>query len=145
MNILDRFIEAFSARDLKSRVRGVIAFGLILMAATAAGGAWFMRGTHAITVEGTAVWGDAARGILTVTISAEDLDRIPPEETLAISCLWPNRAPITSRASIIDIEPSTKAMRLQIFDINSENRFPGRFSVQLILVEQPYWKMLWGR
>ena len=145
MNILDRFIDAFSARDLKSRVRGVIAFGLILMAAAAAGSVWFLRSTHAIVVEGTAVWSDARAGLLTATLSAADLDRIPPEEPLAVVCLAAGQDPARSPATILDLEPSTLTVRLQATEIPADRRSPGRFAVQLILVDEPYRKMLWGK
>lgn len=145
MNILDRFIDAFSARDLKSRVRGVIVFGLILLAATAAGGVWFLGSTHTIAVEGTAIWSDAASGILTATLSAADLERIPPEEPLAVECLATGKEPARSPAMILDLEPSALTMRLQATEIPADRRTPGRFAIRLILVEEPYGKMLWGR
>lgn len=44
MNMFDRFIDHFSARELKSRVWGVVLIGFVLMAVAGLAGWWLL--TH---------------------------------------------------------------------------------------------------
>lgn len=145
MSLLDKFVEAFSAKELRPRVRGVIVFGMLVVAATIVAGAYFMNWTYTIAIEGTAVWSAEEPGLLMATISEDDLGRIQPDRGLAVEIIRPNEPALRSAAGIVDIDPAAKTLRLEAPDFPPAAHMPGRFSVRLILVEEPYWKLLWGQ
>ncbi|HPQ80147.1 MAG TPA: hypothetical protein PLZ86_00265 [bacterium] len=144
MSLLDKFVEAFSAKELRPRVMGVIAFGLVVAAATAAAGLYFMKWKYTISVEGTAVWDNKDPEIIEATISEEDLGRIQPDRPLTIEIVHPDGSLERYFAVIVEIDPASGKIRLDAKDLPSAEHIPGRFSVRLILVEEPYWKLLWG-
>lgn len=145
MNLLDRLIGFFAAEDTHSRVRAVIAFGCILCAVTAAGGAHLLRTTQTIAIEGTGRWGGDDGDILEAVVDAAALDRIPLGKPISVECLLAGEEPFRSPAKVVGVDPAAGALRLSATGIPEQLKGRGRFDLRLILSSEPYGKLLWGK
>lgn len=147
MKLFDKFLDSFSAKDLKGRVWGVVGLGFAIFAATAIGGFLFLTSIHTAGIEGTAVWRAPQTKSIEAAFSVKDVEKL--------SLGNPKYAIITGQGAmrfetpieIISIDPANGKI---VLDVGTDAKspvtiIPGRFNLKLILYEEPYWKLLWGR
>lgn len=142
MNLFDRFLDTFSMTDLKKRVRAVVAGGIALCIAAIAGGAYFLSATYSIGIEGTGKWQDLESPVIDVQLKSEDMERL---RATSISVEFASadgktlRVPVQIRA----IEPDTASVRIEAPGIPEGLKARNRFDIRLVLIEEPFWKLLW--
>lgn len=143
MNLFDRFLDTFSMTDLRKRVRAVVAGGLFLCIAAIAGGAYFLSATYSIGIEGTGKWQDLESPVIDVQLKSEDMERL---RATSISVEFASADGKTLRvpAQIRAIEPDTGSVQIEAPGIPAQLKGKDRFDIRLILIEEPFWRFLWG-
>ena len=146
MGFIENLLDNFSAKDLRSRVSGIIVAGLLLCAAAGAGLYLLLISPQLIEVEGTARWEEAAGGIIRVSVDGDDLRKLADIPSLRIEALDPAKGMIPADCSVLSIEPSPPTVTLECPGIpGGVNKKLERFEVRLVLVDEPMWRMLWGK
>ena len=86
MNLFDKFIDTFSATDLRHRVRAVVIAGIALCLIAAGGGYLFLTKTYVVEVEGIGRWSPQEADVLEVAFDdpgiVQDVDTVEAFRTL---------------------------------------------------------------
>ncbi|MFH0799793.1 MAG: hypothetical protein V2A66_06385 [Pseudomonadota bacterium] len=144
MNLFDRFIDSFSAHELRLRVRGVILFGLAVCIATAVGGVAFMATTFTCRVEGSGALTSPESRSIELQIARKDTMRLHSATHLSAEFVLPSGNIFRTATEIRSIDPQTGLILLDAGEVPPEITGTGRFRMNLILYEKPYWQFLWG-
>ncbi len=145
MGFIENLLDDFSAKDLRSRLSGVIIAGLLLCAAAGAGFYLLLTQSQRIEVEGTARWEEAAGGIIGVSVDGDDLRKLADIPSLRIEALDPAKGMIPADCSVLSIKPSPPTVTLECPGMPGGVKKLERFEVRLVLVDEPMWRMLWGK
>ena len=146
MNLLDSFVESFSARELKSRVRWVVALGIAIIAAASAAGYLFLSSGHSLSVEGAASRDPSRRDTMAVSLSPRDFPRVTPG--LSLSARMGPEAGIEAgrfAVSLLETNPSKNEIELASPEFERMPHMDGKFAIEIFLIDEPYWKLLWQR
>ena len=146
MNLLDSFVESFSARELKSRVRWVVALGIAIIAAASAAGYLFLSSGHSLSVEGAASRDPSRPGVIVAALSPRDFPRMTPG--LSLSARFHPDAGIEAgrfAVSLLKTDPSKNEIELASPEFEKMPLKDGKFAVEIFLIDEPYWKLLWQR
>lgn len=142
MNPFDRLISSFSSRDLKPRVRQVIAFGVSLSAAAIVGGAVFLSAMHERNIEGTAAFPLAA-GAFNVQLDPLDAGLLRPFPRITVEFIASDGQRFRTEAEVISVAPQLGLAVIRAEHAPLDMAAEGRIRVKLILYEKPYWQFLW--
>ncbi|GAG45290.1 unnamed protein product [marine sediment metagenome] len=145
MGFIENLLDNFSAKDLRSRLSGVIVAGLLLCAAASAGLYLLLTQTQRINVEGTARWEEAAGGIIDVAVDGDDLRKLADISSLRVEALDPAEGMIPAECSLLSTEPSPPTVTIECPGMPRGLKALERFEVKLVLVDEPMWRLLWGR
>lgn len=145
MGVIENFLENFSAKDLKSRVAGVIVAGLVICAGSAAAMYWLLTSNMEVAVQGMARWSQEEEGMLSVSVDEGDLVKFGRFTELEAVLLDPAEGEVKVGCDIFAIEPRPPAVIISCRGIPQSMQGLERMDARLLLVDQPLWKMLWGR
>ena len=110
MGVIENFLESFSAKDLRSRVVGVIVAGLIVCLGSAAALYWLLTSHQTVQVGGMARWSQDEAGMLSVSVDESDLVKFGRFTTLKAALLDPSEGETTVPCDIFAIEPRPPAI-----------------------------------
>ncbi len=144
MKFFDDLLDSFSAKELRTRVTGVIIGGLIVCIAAAAGLYFLLTSQQQIAVSGMGSFSRETPGAIEVSIPAEDLRLIEDRDELRAVFDDPSRGPVELTAKVISINPAAPSILIEVPGLPEGFSSLSGFDVRIILVEQPMWKMLWG-
>ncbi len=147
MNFFDRFIDAFSMKDLAKRVNGVIAFGMAIIVIASIGGYLFLTSNFTssidcvVTKDG-AIMDDRGDIAIEVSIDHDDLERLPEDGKLKIdiSSIDPKLKP--QNITIESINPTTGVLKITFAEENVFVPIKKGAEGKLIIADTPLWKLL---
>jgi len=144
MNIFDRFIDAFSARDLGKRVKLVIVFGLVLCLITGIGAYYFLTKDITISV-GAVVSGTKGTGddlAVMLSLDHDDIGRLPEDGNIVIEqeSVVPSLRLMNAR--IISIDPATGVIMVALSGNETSASLAGGTEIEIIISRAPLWEML---
>ena len=141
--LFDRFLESFSQKDLRSRVKAVVAIGAgVAILATVAGYA-FLTSIHTLSVKGPAQW--APGGELEIILDEKSIALLTTRDTFDAILTAKGVKPVHATLHLISIEPTTGRLLVEALDIPEDVRDVDRFEARITIDKRPYWKLLWGR
>ncbi len=142
-DLFDNLIDSFSSKDLRTRVRFVIAAGLIMMSAAFAGIYCLGSRVERISIPGSAQWGQG--NALIISLSAEELQRVADLPEIAAEFLDPANGYVEVRMRVVSIDPASSVITLDGSTLPPKFKDLTRMNARLIVIQKPYWQMLWGR
>jgi len=142
MSLFDKIIDGFSKKDLKHRVKGVIAIGLAISLITVAGAYKFATTICTIDAEGTATLLSDSK--IEITIPAEKMLLISASKTLDIAIMISDDKEFPSTIEILSIDPKNATITARAKDLPREITPESHFRIRVILDKKPYWQLLWG-
>lgn len=145
MKFFDDMLDSFSAKDLRSRVTGVVIGGFIICIAAGLGLYFLLISTQEISIDGVGSFVSGKPTELAVSVPADDLKFIEDRNSVRIELMDPAKEPTIITAEVISINPAAPALILDAPDAPAGFQRLDRFDVKIILIEEPMWRMLWGR
>jgi hypothetical protein len=145
MSFFDDIVDNFSAKDLKSRVRWVVAMGFLLCAAAVVGLYFLLTSVKEISVSGVGRWLPGADGVIEVAVDGSDLRKFANLDKVDIEVTDPAKGPVPAQAPIISLEPSPPAVRVDAEALPADMRNMEKMDVKLVLLKAPLWRILWGK
>lgn len=145
MGVIENFLENFSAKDLKSRVVGVIIAGMIVCLGSSAALYWLLTSPQTVEVGGTARWSQDEKGMLSVSVNESDLVKFGRFTTLKAALLDPAEGETTVECDIFAIEPKPPAVVIDCGQMPESFHSMDRIDARLLLFDEPLWRMLWGK
>ncbi|MFA4875276.1 MAG: hypothetical protein WC956_04625 [bacterium] len=142
-DIFDNLIDSFSSKDLRSRVRAVIAVGLAVMTLAAVGLYYLSAHRQTIAISGSAQWSQEDR--LLISLSPEKLQRVADLSEISVEILDPAKGNIQARVRLLSIDPSSSTALIDASALPAELHRLTRMDVKLIVLEKPFWQLLWGK
>jgi hypothetical protein len=145
MSLFDKVLENFSAKDLKSRVVGVIIMGFIVCAI--AGGALYflLHSVQRISISGIGSWSPDTPGAIVVSVEAHQLALIEARDSVTTILDDPAQGSVTVESKVVSINPAAPSVLIEPQSVPEGFGALTKFDVEMILVEEPMWKMLWGK
>jgi hypothetical protein len=144
MSIFDKVLENFSAKDLRSRVTGVIIMGFIVCAIAGAALYFLLISEQRVSISGMGSWSQETPGAIVVSVEAHQLKFIEARDSVKTELDGPAQGHATVEAEIISINPSAPSVLIRPLSIPEGFRALDKFDVEMILIEEPMWRMLWG-
>jgi len=145
MRLFDTLIDNFSAKDLKTRVTGVIIVGFIVCAGTAAALYFLLTWQQQISVTGMASISPEDPQAIVVSLPPEKLAFLEARDLITVELDDPAEGITETRASVLSINPASPSVTIEAQDVPDAFRSLPNFDVRIILYEEPLWKMLWGK
>lgn len=144
MGFIENLLDSFSSKDLKSRIRWVIAFGVLFCIIAAAGMYLVLVPPQRIAIQGTGRWETADPPVLSVSIDSGDLKKLANFTEIEVEALNPPKGLVEATCQLLSIEPAPPAVRLGASGLYETLRGLDKIEVNLVLMDVPLWKMLWG-
>ena len=144
MNFFDRLLDNFSAKDLRSRVTGVIVCGFLTCAAAGVGLYFLLFSQQEISISGVGSWSDEMGGAVTVSMPAESLRLIEDRDEVRAEFDDPSEGPFETTTRVLSINPTAPSVLLDASNLPERFSALNKFDVKMILVDEPLWRMLWG-
>lgn len=147
MKLFDKFLDSFSARELKTRVWGVVVLGAAICAATAVGGFMFLSSNYTIRVDGTGKFLEGEPKSIEAAFSEKEIQllRLGAPKYAIISAPGGLRSQTSVEIQNINPENGVVTLIAGTASASPITPIPGRFNLRVVLYEEPYWKFLWGR
>lgn len=144
MSLFDKVLENFSAKDLRSRVTGVIIMGFVVC--LIAGGALYfvLNSVQRISISGMGSWSPDTPGAIVVSVGAYDLTLIEARDSVMTVLDDPAQGSVTVESKVLSINPSAPSVLIRPISVPAGLPALDKFDVELILIEEPMWRMLWG-
>jgi hypothetical protein len=142
MNLFDRMIDAFSEKDLRRRIRCVVAIGLSLSILTVAGAYKFANMICTIDADGMALL--LPDGNISISLTDEKAVLLSASTPLDALLITTDGGEVMIKMKIISIDPDTKEVTARTSDLPKSITPNSHFRVTIVLDRQPYWKLLWG-
>ena len=144
MSIFDKVLENFSAKDLRSRVTGVIIMGFIVCAIASAALYFLLISEQRVAISGMGSWSQETPGAIVVSVEAHQLRFIEARDSVKTVLDGPANGQATVEAEILSINPSAPSVLIKPLSIPEGFGALDKFDVEMILIEEPMWRMLWG-
>lgn len=144
MGFFDNLIENFSAKDLKSRVTGVIVLGFIVCAIAGAGLYYLLLSQQEVTVSGIGRWAEGSDKVVAVSLEQDDLRLLGERDEVRARFLDPRNGSIVLPTRVIALNPASPSVDLDGSALPKAFSALEKFDVDIILIDLPMWKMLWG-
>lgn len=144
MDLLDNLLDGFSAKELSTRVKGVVIGGVVLCAVIAFALFSFLRQPYQLTLNGAGQWIDGATPSLQVHLQAEELGRIAEARELTALLLDPQQGFVPFTCAVLSIDPQDATISLDASKIPKKLRANPAPEVRLLILELPIWRLLWG-
>ncbi len=142
MSLFDKIIDGFSKKDLKHRVKGVIAIGLAISLITVAAAYKFATTICTIDAEGTATL--LSDGNIEITIPNEKVALISTSSAIDVVVTVPDGDPLSTTIEIVSIDPNGANITAQVKSLPKAITPESHFRIRVILDKKPYWQLLWG-
>ena len=148
MNIFDRLVDEFSIKDLRQRVWSVVVIGIAICALTLVVGYFFFRSTITIAASGTGIWSSSESNIIDIQLdNIGDVERVQNdlESPMTIEIETPGGGTTKTPVKMLSVDPQTHVVQVEAPEIEPETKTKNRFNVSVILVQKPYWQLLWEK
>ncbi len=145
MDFFDNLLQSFSAKDLRSRVTGVILAGLVLCIIAACAMYFLLTSGQQISISGVGRWSPRDRNVLIVSFTQDDLVKMKDVESLKAELMDPVRGPVVTFARVLSVNPTPPSVILDASRIPATFRHLDKIDAKLFLVDKPMWQLLWGR
>lgn len=143
MRFFDNLIDNFSAKDLRSRVAGVIIAGFVICAIAGAALYYLLIWQQQISISGIGSWSHGEA--IVVSLEPDDLAMVEDRDVVRIQLNDPAEGITEMEARVLSINPTSPSMTIEVRGAPDSFRKLKTFDVRIILFEKPLWKMLWGR
>lgn len=144
MNLFDRLLDTFSAKDLNKRVDMVVLSGIIAFLVAAAGGYLILTKNFSIGINGVVSDAQAGSEQINVSLDHADLERLPMESEIEVE-FKKNGQRLSYKTKITSIDPKTGVISIEPPNLTSGTDLTEHAEVELIISEGPLWKLLFTR
>jgi hypothetical protein len=144
MGVFDNLIDNFSAKDLKSRVTGVIVMGFAVCALAVFGLYYLLQSPQEITISGVGRWAGVDGKAVVVSLDQENMKLLGDREDVRARFLDPAAGPALIEAHILSLNPAAPSVEINAAGLPESFSHLEKFDVELVLIDSPMWKMLWG-
>lgn len=144
MSPLDNAINSFASQDLKNRIRGVVAFGIVLIALSSLAGYVFLNRTYTVDVSGTATLANGEGHELEITLAPNEFKKMESYLPSKARAKLADGSWVSFEIGIEATNPATGLILADSANLPNDLSGPRRFEIRLVLYEGPFWKMLWG-
>jgi hypothetical protein len=145
MEWFDRIVDAFSARELSARVRGVILVGVALCALFALALGLLLTSTQRIALVGTARWSQEIPGALAISIETGPIQTLLEHPTPTLELLDPAHGRVRVESTLLGIDAQTNVAQLHGAAVPDALHALPRMDARIIILEKPMWHYLWGK
>lgn len=147
MSVFDKFLDAFSEKDLGRRIGSVIAIGIVICAVAAFLGYRLLMRNFAIGVDGVvntrgAVLEESGDISITVSIDHKDLERLPADGRVIIEDRGARPSTLHQNARITSIDPETGVLKIAFTEPEAAVPISKGAEVKLVLFDAPLWRLL---
>jgi hypothetical protein len=144
MSIFDKVLENFSAKDLRSRVTGVIIMGFVVCLIAGTALYFLLHSVQRVSISGIGSWSQETPGAIVVSVEAHQLKFIEARDSVMTELDGPSQGQVTVEAKILSINPAAPSVLIMPLGVPEGFGALDRFDVEMILIEEPLWRMLWG-
>ncbi len=144
MDLLDNLLNGFSAKDLSTRVKGVVIGGMALCALIAFALFSFLRQPYLLTLNGAGQWIEGESPSLQVHLETDELVRIADAREVTALLLDPQQGFVPFTCAVLSIDPQDATILLDAKAIPDALRSAPAPEVRLQILRLPIWRLLWG-
>jgi hypothetical protein len=145
MNPLDRLIDVFSLKDLRSRVRTAIIAGFLLCAVMAAGLSWMLNLTQRIDLPVSVRWQSLQPATLIISLPPGGAARITDRDSIDLELLDPPNGRIRSTVPVLSLDPQTSLLIADGTTLSPSLQNLTRIDGWIVLLEEKYGTMMMGK
>ncbi len=145
MDFFDNLLQSFSAKDLRSRVTGVILMGFTLAIIAALGMYFLLISQQQISIKGVARWSPDNLNVLVISLTKDDLAVLGDIKSLKAELLDPARGIAVISTNVLSVNPSVSTISIDASNAPSYLRHLVKMDAKLILIDRPMWQLLWGQ
>lgn len=140
-DFFDNLIDNFSFKDLRTRVRAVIAAGLVIIFAAGVGLYFLAKRPQLIEFAASAQWID--EGQIKVQISSNEVQMILNRPEIDAEILNPPTGIVNAKLKIVSLDPAASILILDGAALPTDLHRLTRMDIKLIVLDKPFWQLLW--
>jgi len=144
MSLFDKVLENFSAKDLKTRVAGVIVMGFVICLIASVALYFLLNSVQRVSISGIGSWSTEQPGAIVVSVDEHELAYIEARDSVTTNFTTPTKGSVTVESEVVSINPAAPSVLLRPLSTPEGLVALDKFDVQIVLFEEPLWKMLWG-
>ena len=144
MGAFDNLLDNFSAKDLKSRVTGVIIMGFAVCIFAGIAMYFLLISQQEVAVSGMGRWVDVDKSILAVSLEQDSLRLFGDRDIVTARATDPTTGTAEITANVLAINPAAPSVEIDASALPQAFSALDKFDVKLILIDKPMWQMLWG-
>ncbi len=145
MDFFDNLLQSFSAKDLRSRVTGVVFTGFTLAIIAAVGMYFLLTSEQQISINGVGRWSPDDQNVLVISLTPDDLARLGDVKSLRAELLDPTRGIAEISTNVLSVNPAVSTIAIDASNAPPYLRHLDKMDAKLIIIERPMWQLLWGQ
>lgn len=144
MDLFDTILENFSSKDLVTRVKGVVLFGLALTIVIGLASSWFLKETYQMSLAGAGRVSPIDSDVFEIHLSPEQIELLADRTILDLELLDHDQGFIAASTSVLMMEPQNGLLLTDARTLPLAADAPANIDLRVILFQKPIWKLLWS-